>query len=111
VDPLLFGLLIGIAPSLGVALIGIVFSILQRHRHPHASLLAAIGLLGLSGSKAGGVWWQLWLRDSAMSGHNFADMAARTAIANYSLNALSAAGLALVTIAVFVERTQAPRHA
>lgn len=92
------------APRLGVALIGIIFAVERRRRHPRVSLVVSLGLLGIIAGKAGGIWLQMWIRGVAQSGHGMAGMSTHVAVVGNALNALSTAALALVAVAVFLDR-------
>jgi hypothetical protein len=102
-DPYLFGLLIGMAPAVAVSIIGIVVAVERRVQHLRVSLLASLGLLAVIGARVGGVLLQLWIRDMALSGVRISAMTSVTAI-NYGLNGLSTIGLALITVAIFIDR-------
>jgi hypothetical protein len=75
-----------------------------RARHPRVSLLALLGLLVIVGSRVGGIVLQMWIRHNALSGVRASDMRTPLTINNFALVGLSAIGLALVIVAIFIDR-------
>ena len=103
-DPYLFALLLQAAPGLVVYMIGLVAAVTFRARHPRVSLLALLGLLVLVGSRVGGIALQMWIRSNALPGARASAMRTPLTIYNFALPGLSAIGIALIIVAVFIDR-------
>jgi hypothetical protein len=108
-DPYLLGLLLQAAPAVAVCIVGLIVAVEFRARHSKVSLFASLGLLLIIGARVGGIVLQMWIRNNAISGVRVADMVTRITITTYALSGLTAIGLGLITVAIFVDRT--PRHA
>jgi hypothetical protein len=103
-DPYLFGLLLQAAPGLVVCIVGLFVAVEFRARHPRVSLLALLGLLVIVCSRVGGIVLQMWIRHNALSGVRASDMRTPLTINNFALSGLGAIGLALVIVAIFIDR-------
>ena len=103
-DSYLFGLLLQAAPGLVVCIVGLFVAMEFRARHPRVSLVAILGLLVLVASRVGGIVLQMWIRHNALSGVRTSDMRTSLTINNFALSGLSTIGLALVIVAIFIDR-------
>ena len=102
------GVLVVSIPLLAVTVTGIAIAVMRRQRHPHVSVLAALGLSALTLNYVGGAAVRVYAQVAASAGQHPMPFVERLLLMDVGLYVLNVAGVALVTWAIFARRGPLP---